>query len=190
MNFGTLSGRNQLTQLCEKTYFQYRATAGKKYKTRPDGDDGWETSTPLSRSFPESQVVAAIPGGRTIGPVREVRIAKILGECGLEISSPSIVTPANTSYVVISRETERFVNEIQDHKGELRSSSDLLTAFQKSERRDLCGEEKGSNSIQETCAPEDNKETCVNPLSNSIIDSGKPSHLQSSPMTQEMTFTE
>ena len=54
----------------------------------------------------------AIPGGTTIGPVLEVRIVKILEEYGIEIANPSLAKPANTSYVVISRETERFVNEI------------------------------------------------------------------------------
>ena len=37
----------QLAHLCEKAYFQYRVTAGKKYKIRPDGDDGWGTITLL-----------------------------------------------------------------------------------------------------------------------------------------------
>ena len=65
----------------------------------------------------------------------------------------------NTSYVVISRETERFVNEIHDHKEELRSSNELLTV------------EKGSNSSQETGALNGIKETFVNPPSNPMGDS-------------------
>ena len=90
-------------------------TAGKKYKIRPDGDGGWRTVTPpcreytFSRSFPESQVVAAIPEGTVIGPVLEVRTVKILDEHGMEIAIPSIIRLANTSHVVISRETERLV---------------------------------------------------------------------------------
>ena len=78
--------------------------------------------------------MAAIPGGTTIGPVVEVRNVKIVEEHGIEIANPSIDKPANASYVVISRETKRFVDEIHDHKEELRSSDELLTAFQKSER--------------------------------------------------------
>ena len=81
----------------------------------------------LSRSFLESQVVAAIPEGTFIGPVLEVQIVKILDGYGIEIAIPSIVNPANTSYVVISRETERYVNDIHAHP-ELRSSDELLTA--------------------------------------------------------------
>ena len=69
--------------------------------------------------------MAAFPEGTIIGPVLEVRIVKILDEYGMEVAIPSIVRPVNTSYVVISRGTERFVNEIHDHKEELRSSSEL-----------------------------------------------------------------
>ena len=52
--------------------------------------------------------MAAIPGGTIIGPVLEVQIVKNLDGYGIEVTIPSIVDPANTSYVVISRETERF----------------------------------------------------------------------------------
>ena len=63
-----------------------------------------------------------------------------------------------TSSDVISRETERFVNEIHDHKEELRSSNELLTA------------ERGSNSSKEICAPKSIKETCASPPSDPIGD--------------------
>ena len=80
--------------------------------------------------------MGAIPEGTLIGPVFEVRIATILDGYGIEVAISSVAHPMNTSYVVISRETERFVNEIHDHKEELRSSDELLTAFQKSERKE------------------------------------------------------
>ena len=101
VRFETLSSSIRLTQLCEKSHFQHRVTAGKKYETRPHGDDGWRTITPLcgkyrcSRAFPESCVLAAIPERTTIGPVIEVRIVKVLQECAIEISIPSIVNPVN-----------------------------------------------------------------------------------------------
>ena len=59
----------QLTQLFEIAYFQYRVTADKQYKIRPDGDDGQGSITPpcreytFSRSFRKSQVLASIPEG-------------------------------------------------------------------------------------------------------------------------------
>ena len=50
-------------------------------------------------------------------------------------------------------------------KEELRSSNELLTDFQGSERSDFCREERGTTSIKETCAPQSIKETCASPLS-------------------------
>ena len=67
--FEGLASKIQLTQFCEKAYFEYRVTAGKKHKLLPDGADGWGTITllcreyTLSRSFPKSQVLTAIPEG-------------------------------------------------------------------------------------------------------------------------------
>ena len=84
--------------------------------------------------------MAAIPEGTIIGPVLDVPVVKILDGCGTVFAIPSIVKPAYTSYVVISRETGRFVNEIHDHKERLRSSYELLTA------------EGGSDSSKETRA--------------------------------------
>ena len=67
----------------------------------------WEFT--FSRAHPESRVFAAIPGvGTVIGPVIEVRSVKNIEEYGLEISIPSTLNLGETSYVVISRETERF----------------------------------------------------------------------------------
>ena len=53
---------------------------------------------------------------------------------------------------------ERFVNEIHDHKEELRSSNELLTELQGSGRSESYGERKGRTSS--------NKETCASPFSN------------------------
>ena len=106
-----LASKIHLTQLCEKAYFQYRVTAGKKYKNRPDGGDGWGTITPvcreytLSRSCPKSQVLTTVPEGTLIGPVLEIQNVKILDGSGIEVAIPSIADPPN-SYVVTSRETE------------------------------------------------------------------------------------
>ena len=102
--------------------------------------------------------MAAIPEGTLFGPVLEVQVVKILDGYGTEIAIPSIDKPAYTSYFVISRETERFVNEIHDQKEELRSSNELLTA------------ERGSNRSQETCALNSIKETCASLPSNPFGD--------------------
>ena len=66
---------------------------------------------------------------------------------------------------MISRETERFVNEVHDHKEELRSSSELITGLQESERSEPQGKKRGTKSTKETCASTSSKETCAGPLS-------------------------
>ena len=51
--------------------------------------------------------------------------AKILDEYVIEVAIQSIANPKHTTFVVKSREEERFVNEIHDHRQELRSSNEL-----------------------------------------------------------------
>ena len=63
------------------------------------------------------------------------------------------------------------MDEIHDNKKELRSSNELLTAFQKSEGKEPSVKEGGPNRSKETYAPQGNKETCVNILSNPPSDS-------------------
>ena len=62
--------------------------------------------------------MAAVPEGTIIGPVWEVHIVKILDGYGTELAIPSIANSTYTSYVVTPKETERFENEIHDHKEE------------------------------------------------------------------------
>ena len=51
---------------------------------------------------------------------------------GWQVAIPSICKRGDTTYVVISRETERFLNEIHNHYGEVRSSKELLDYLQES----------------------------------------------------------
>ena len=101
-------------------------------KIRPDGNDGWISITPLcreyssSRSYPNTQALSAIPEGTVVGQDAEVHVVKILDGFGIEVAIQSIANPELPTYVVISREEERFVNEIHDHRQELRSSNELL----------------------------------------------------------------
>ena len=76
---------------------------------------------------------------------------KILGQPGLEISIPSTLKHETTSYVMISKATKRFVDEVHDHRDELRPSTELLSALLKTEGRESFVEES-INSIKETCA--------------------------------------
>ena len=65
-----------------------------------------------SRAFPQAKPLGTISAGTIMGPISEVLVVKILDECGVEVAIPSICKPGDVTYVVISRETERDVNEI------------------------------------------------------------------------------
>ena len=74
----------------------------------------------------ETKTLSANPEGTIIGPVSAVHVVNNLDRCCIEVAIQSIANPEYTTHVVISREEERFVNEIHDHKQELRSSNKLL----------------------------------------------------------------
>ena len=84
LSFDELAGKIQLTQLCEIAYFLHLVAAGKQYKIRPNGDDGWGTITPLcrecsiSRYYLKAQALAAVLEDTVIRPVLEVHMVKIL----------------------------------------------------------------------------------------------------------------
>ena len=89
----------------------------KSFQIRPDGEDEWGEITPLcreyaiSRVYPQTKPLAAIRAGTIIGPITKVHVVKILDEYGLEVAIPSIYGSGDIAKALISRETERFVNE-------------------------------------------------------------------------------
>ena len=109
---------SQFTKVCALASFWYRASAGMRYKTKLDEDDGLGYPIPLCRDYtlsrvnPQSRAYAAIPGGTSIGPVIEGHIVEILDQYGLEIAIPSPNNPKWTSCVLISREKSRFVDDL------------------------------------------------------------------------------
>ena len=152
---------------CQNDFFQRLVIAGNMYKNRPDGDDGWREVTPLcreyssSRSYPKTEASSAIPEGTVIGPVLEVHVVKILHGYGIEVAIQSIENPEYKTYIVISEEEERFVNEIHDHRRELRSSNELLVNLHESGRNE---DRKVTRSHKETWAAPRTKETSANPV--------------------------
>ena len=104
------------------------------------------------------RVLAAILAGTIIGPVQEVRIVKIHDGYSTEVAILSICNPEDTSYVLFSRETERFVNEIRDHIAEVRSSNELLEDLQEWQR-------KVTTSSNETWAMTSTRKLVANSLS-------------------------
>ena len=70
---------------------------------------------------------------------------KILDEYGLEVAIPSLCKPGDVTHVVISRETERFVNEIHTREAETGSSRELLENLQESNESMFYDEERGNH---------------------------------------------
>ena len=123
-----------------------------------------------SEAHSESWDFAAIHGRTIIWTSSGCSNRENVGQPGRAISIPSTFKHETASYVVITRRTERFVREIHGHKNELRSNTKLLSAFQKSEVREPCVEERESNGIKETCAHPissryGNNEACANNFS-------------------------
>ena len=123
LSFAALSDKIQFSRLCEDAWLEHRVTAGMMYKSRPDEDDGFGQLVPLCREYslsganPQSRVFAAIPGRTVNGPVIEVQIVKNLGQPGLGNCKFHRFTIMN---VMITRGTNRFVDEVHDHKVEFR----------------------------------------------------------------------
>ena len=78
---------------------------------------------------------------------------KILDQYGLEIEIPSPRNHETTSHVMISRGTNRFVDEVHDHKVELRSSTELLSVDSWEDRQEVWQGEARHQSTSERLDP-------------------------------------
>ena len=92
--------------------------------------------------FPQAKPLGAIPAGTIIGPIEEVHFVKILDEHGVEVAVPSICKPGDVTCVMISRETERFVNEIPSHEAKTRSSRNHSNVFKNPKKSCLTNKER------------------------------------------------
>ena len=90
-------------------------SVGMRYKTIPDDDDGFGGRTPACREYthPREQansgIYAAIPGNTIIGPVLQVHMVNFLDNYGIEIQIPSTTTQDRTSWVIVCRGKNRYV---------------------------------------------------------------------------------
>ena len=96
-----------------------------------------------------------------IGPISEVHIVNIVDEYGIEIAVPSICKPGDVTYAAISRETERFVNEIHTHEARRRSGGVLLENSQESKDSVSCKQREVTTSPRETWVAPSTGETRV-----------------------------
>ena len=130
------------------------------YKTIPDVDDGFGDRTLACREYTlfrgdsNSRIYSTIPGQTVIGPVLQVHIIRYLGISGIEIQILPTTTKERTSWVVICRWKNRYVEELNlnvpDHSP---ASSDwLLERSVAKEREPGSTKMEQSSSIEETHA--------------------------------------
>ena len=117
----------------------------------------------LFSSLPANQTkpLGPVPAGTILGPVQEVHIVKLLDEYGIEVTIPSICKLGDWTCVVISRETERFVNEIHTHEARIRSSGEVLENSQDCKESVSYKQREVTTSPRETWVAPSTRETRV-----------------------------
>ena len=142
-NFELRSKTSQLATLC--------------YITILDVDDGFSDFTPVCREHtlpladPPSRAYAAISVRTLIGPVIEVHLVQLLGNHGPEIKIQFQNNPDRTSWVLIFRGENRFVNELHiPDPGHNLTSSELLSEQAIAKEAELCSTELEQSSFGET----------------------------------------
>ena len=84
---------------------------------------------------------------------------KILDEYGIEIAIPSICKAGDVTHVVISRETERFVNEIHTHEARNQIQQGIARKFSAIQRKHALQTKRGNHSPTETWVASSTGET-------------------------------
>ena len=131
--FETLEKEIQFSRVCGDATLARRVSVGMSYKTVPDVDDGLGDRTRACREYTlprediNSRIYATIPGQTIIDQVLQVHIIRYLGIGGIETQIPSTTTKERTSWVVIWRGKNCYVEELHlndpDHNPK---SSELL----------------------------------------------------------------
>ena len=132
---------NQMIRIASRTLRKSRIRRRNSFRTLHFSGSTWRkllpcgNFSPLCRDHTSSRVhlktkaLAAFPAGTSNGPVSEVHVVKILDEHGKEGSIPSICKPGDTTLRSDIKRDAR-VNEIHDHKEEVRSGDKLLGNLQ------------------------------------------------------------
>ena len=153
-----------------KTFFAHLVTARHCYKIRPNGGNGWRNTffvvnirvlEPIGKPkhwllFPQVQL---------LDQSFKFFLWEFLTKMDWKLRFHQSADPRGTSYVVISKETERFVNETHNHNAEVRSSMELLENLQESKRSEPYEERKVTTRSKETSADPSMKETRAGSLS-------------------------
>ena len=97
----------------------------KYYLTRPDDDDGLVHLTPMCREYNhhrglrDPRCFATITVNTKMGPVLNIHISGLFGICnGIEVQIPSPNKPNYSSWLLICRGLERFVDELLNQRSD------------------------------------------------------------------------
>ena len=158
-NFWVLEKKARITQFCEKkldsnTLSQQEIATKFDQMEKTDGDKShfYAENMFVLESFHKPNRWELFQHAQLSDQSLRFMLWKFLDEYGVEVAIPSICKPWDVTYVVISRATERFVNEIHTHEAETRSSGALRENLQES---------KESMSYKQREVPTSPKETWV-----------------------------
>ena len=126
-------------------------------------DDGFGDRTPACRDYTHpradsgSTLFAAIRDGTSTGPVLQVHVMKFLGKYGIEIQIPSTTSRTRTSWAVICRGQNRFVEELRHlEPGPNPTSKELLREREQLQKKnEPSATELNQSHIEETHATQE-----------------------------------
>ena len=156
-----------MTQLCKKIFIP---VSRRSWNILPNSTR-WRRR--MGRNCTSMQIIylfSSIPTSQTVGTNSSRHIyrtdprgsyCEIVDEYGIEVAVPSICKSGDVTYVVISRETERFVNEIHTHEARIRSSKELLEHSQESKESVPHKQREVTTSPRETWVAPNTGETRV-----------------------------
>ena len=111
----------------------------------------WSKITPMCREYthprehPDSLCFATINANTKIGPILNIRISQVFCIYGLEVQIPSLSRPRYSSWILICRGLERFVDELHLHDRHINTpSSSLLRQRNDSEHVVMASEQPSS----------------------------------------------
>ena len=152
-NFESLSKTVQFTKVCELASFLHRVEACMSYKTIPDVTMVLELSPQHAENIhffgqtQDPERTQRFPGRTVIGPVVEVHVVQLLGNHEIEnfIQPPN--NPERTSWVVICRGKNRFVDELH-----IPDPGHNLTRFRIAKEGEPCSTELELSGTEKTRA--------------------------------------
>ena len=131
--FETLSEDIKVTQTCEIAGFVRKVSPRQYFRTIHDVGDGFGgctgacTEKTLPRDNDYSETVGWIRGHEKIGPVIQVKVTYYSEHFGIEIQVKSMMNNESFSWIMISRGTNKYVEEVFEEKGVLSHHEEMTS---------------------------------------------------------------